>query len=398
MNPTKTILPEINFRNTAAAFISKSDADLKKARFLFSLFNQKWLINLGPKLAEFAFSIGLPIGGLIKNTIFKQFVGGENIEDCHKTIQALWQYKVGTILDYSVEGAETTESFESTKNEVIRTIISAAKSEAIPFSVFKVTGIGPFHILEKLSDNSKLNSQEQAEANALIARFNAIVEKAVELKVRLFIDAEETWIQPAIDNLAEEAMKKYNTHDFIIYNTVQLYRHDRLQYLKTQIQKAKEQNYLAGFKLVRGAYMEKERKRAEEKAYPSPIQPDKKSADADYNEALKYCVENAENVAICAGTHNEESTLYLAQLMAEKAYNPNDKRFFFAQLLGMSDHISFNLSQNGYNVAKYVPYGPVRAVLPYLTRRAQENSSVAGQTGRELSLIETELLRRKAKS
>lgn len=382
---------QVSFNDTAIAFAHKSNGQLKKARLLFRSFNYPVLLTAGPALAKMAVALGMK--GIIRSTIFEQFCGGENIDECHQAIRNLSASGIGTILDYSVEGEETEEVFNHTCQEIIRTIEAAAGNEHIPFSVFKTTGIIRFALLEKMSSGEALNAAEQAEWDRSVARFEQICGKAHEHQVKLFVDAEESWIQPAIDKLTEQMMLKYNQHSAIVYNTIQLYRHDRLQYLKTQIV---DTTHFLGFKLVRGAYMEKERERAEKMGYPSPIQPDKAAADRDYNEALKHCVHHVERVSICAGTHNEESSRCLMQLMDEKGLARNDARIYFSQLLGMSDHISYNLSHAGYNVAKYVPYGPVKAVIPYLTRRAQENTSVAGQVGRELGLIEQELKRRAA--
>lgn len=390
----ETNIQPFSFDDTQIAFQLKNDAELKKARMLFRFFEYKWLIAAGPALTKTAFALRLPIKPLIKNTIFAQFCGGETIGECSKTSAQLWSGKVSTILDYSVEGAEEEAVFDSTAAEIIKTIDKAATSPYISFSVFKVTGIARFDLLEKINYQQVLTPDEVAEKQRIENRFDKICNHAYQNGVRLLIDAEETWVQNTIDRMATDAMHKYNKEQAIIYNTLQLYRHDRVEFLKRGIADAIGNNYFAGYKLVRGAYMEKERKRAQEKGYPSPIQPDKSAADKDYNAALQICMEHIGHVSICAGTHNEQSCEYLAQLMQQKGLQPDDKRVYFSQLLGMSDHISFNLANAGYNVTKYVPYGPVKAVLPYLTRRAQENSSVAGQVGRELSLIEKELKRR----
>ena len=357
---------------------------------LFKSFNYPGLLTLGPPLANLAIMLGLK--NLIKNTIFEQFCGGEDIQTCQKTIDRLADSKIGTILDYSVEGEESEENFDATCAEILKTIDAASGNPHIPFSVFKTTGIIRFYLLEKMSSHLTLSEAEKAEWERGVDRFNKICSYAEEKQVRIFVDAEESWIQDAIDRLTEEAAKRHNTKKAIVFNTIQLYRHDRLEYLKSVIVDA---TWFLGFKLVRGAYMEKERGRAEQKGYRDPIQPDKIAADHDYNEALKHCIHHIDKVSICAGTHNEKSSTYLVQLMEESQIMPKDERVWFSQLLGMSDHISFNLSHAGYNVCKYVPYGPVKAVIPYLTRRARENSSVAGQMGRELALIETEITRRK---
>lgn len=384
-----------SFSNTEIAFKPKSNADLKQAHMLFNALGYSWLVNAGPGLVKFSFALGLPIKGIIKKTIFKQFCGGENIQECERTIAGLHQFKIGTILDYSVEGEETSEVFEATAAEIKRTIDKAAGNPAIPFSVFKLTGVARFSLLEKWGSVAGFSTEEQHAFDTTFERIRGICEYAYEKKVRIFIDAEESWIQPAIDYIAERMMEAFNQENCIVYNTLQLYRHDRYEYLQELYKKAKEKNFWLGVKLVRGAYMEKERERANELGYPSPIQPDKSSSDKDYDASLKFCIEHIDRIHLCAGTHNEESSELLATLMDERGIRKNDERVYFSQLLGMSDHISFNLAHAGYNVAKYVPYGPVKSVLPYLIRRAQENSSAKGQAGRELTLIASELKRRK---
>lgn len=381
---------EPSFDNTEIAFRFRSNGDLRKAELLFRTFNFPWLVKNGPGMAAKAVDFGFK--GLIKSTIFSHFCGGETIAECKPTIGLLWKHKVGTILDYSVEGEEQESVFEATCNEIIRTILEAAGSEAIPFSVFKTTGIARFALLEKVQQGTELSAAEKAEWEKVRERFIRICQAAHEHRVRLFVDAEETWIQEPIDRLAEEMMRRFNTERAIIYNTLQMYRHDRLAYLQRMLS---ETGFYQGYKLVRGAYMEKERQRAAEMGYQDPIQPDKAASDRDYDAALELCVANIDRVNICAGTHNESSSLKLVRLMREAGLRPDDERIYFSQLLGMSDHISFNLSNAGYRVAKYVPYGPVKAVLPYLGRRAQENSGMAGQMGRELRLIRQEIQRRR---
>lgn len=382
----------VSFDNTQIAFISKSDSDLKQSYWLFKLIGNPTLVKYGGGLAPLGLKLGFK--GLIKSTIFKQFVGGENIADCNKTIEQLGKYNIGTILDYSVEGKESETDFDNCCKETIETIHRAKNDKNIPFSVFKVTGLARFALLEKVTAKQNLSSEESAEYERVRERVRKICEEAYTNKQPLFIDAEESWIQQAIDDLANENMARYNKNEAIVYNTFQLYRKDRLAYLKTSLEMGKTNGYHVGAKLVRGAYMEKERARAAEMNYPSPIQDTKANSDKDYDLAVEFCVENIDRMGLCAGTHNEKSSLLLVDLMKKKNIASNDKRIFFSQLLGMSDHISYNLSQNGYNVAKYVPYGPVKEVLPYLIRRAQENTSVKGQTGRELSLIIKEKGRR----
>ncbi len=302
---------------------------------------------------------------------------------------------IGSILDFSVEGKENENDFEVCMNETIKTIHKATNNANIPFCVFKVTGLASFELLEKVSSKTDLNTNEKKEFEHIYSRVDTICKTAYEAGVCIFMDAEESWIQDAIDNLANTMMTRYNKQKPIVYTTFQLYRTDRFQYLKQALQLANKENYFLGAKLVRGAYMEKERERALENNYPSPIHEYKSNTDTDYNNALLFCVENIHKIAFCAASHNEKSTLYLVELMEEKKIQKNNVHVFFAQLLGMSDHISYNLSNAGYNVAKYVPYGPIKEVVPYLIRRAQENTFVNGQTGRELGLIIKEKERRK---
>lgn len=384
----------ISFDNTENAFKSKSNADLNRSYWLFKLVSNPALVNIGAKTAPFALSIGFK--GIIKSTIFKQFVGGETINDCEKTIAELGKYNIGTILDYSVEGKESETDFDACCKETIETIHKAKRETHIPFCVFKVTGLARFDLLEKVSSKTALTPDEAKEYEKVKQRVYSICKEAFDAQQPIFIDAEESWIQPAIDEIANENMSMFNKNKPIVYNTFQLYRHDRLSYLKDSHEKAISGGYFLGAKLVRGAYMEKERTRAFERNELSPINPDKKSTDALFDQTLEYCINHIDRIAFCAGSHNETSSLYLTLLMAKNNIPNNHPHISFAQLFGMSDHISYNLSIAGYNVAKYVPYGPVKEVLPYLIRRAQENTSVKGQTGRELNLIIKEKIRRKS--
>lgn len=384
----------ISFDNTENAFKAKTNSELSRSYWLFKLISNPLLVKAGAGLGPLALNLGFK--PLLKSTIFKQFVGGENIQDCSETIAQLGKYNIGTILDYSVEGKESEQDFDNCVKETIETIHKAKNDKNIPFCVFKVTGLARFELLQKVTANQTLTEAEAAEWLRVQNRVNTICETAYQNNQRIFIDAEESWIQQAIDDLANANMAAYNKNKVIVYNTFQLYRSDRLSYLRESIQHGKTNGYHIGAKLVRGAYMEKERKRAQEMNYPSPIQPDKASCDRDYNEAIKLCIENIDVMGLCAGSHNESSSLYLVELMKQKNILPTDQRIYFSQLLGMSDHISYNLSISGYNVAKYVPYGPIKDVMPYLIRRAQENTSVKGQTGRELNLIMKEKARRAA--
>jgi proline dehydrogenase len=395
----------ISFDNTEIAFRSKNKQDLLRAYWLFKIIGAPAIVKLGKLLTPLALQIHLPIKGLIKKTIFKQFCGGESIQECDHTIEQLAAFGIGTILDYSVEGKTQEDDFEKTTQIIIETIEKSATDKHIPFAVFKITGIAQHHLLELVSSQLRATRKgenfreftpdERAGISAIMERIDRICATAARHQTRLFIDAEETWIQTAIDQWTFDMMCKYNQNTCIVYNTIQMYRHDRLAYLHAEYEKAKFANIKYGVKLVRGAYMEKERARAQAMGYPSPIQPDKAATDHDYNTALSFLVANKDVFSVCAGTHNEQSSLFLANLLEKEQIAAADSQFYFAQLLGMSDHISYNLSDAGYQVAKYVPFGPVQEVLPYLLRRADENTSVAGQTSRELGLIIKERARRK---
>jgi len=389
----------ISFDNTKVAFASKSDKDLQWSYRLFKMIGKPWLVSIGGWFQNLAFALRLPIKGIIKRTIFQQFCGGESINDCDAKIKSLAEFKVGTILDYSVEGKEEEDDLDRTKDEIIATILKSKGNKEIPFAVFKPTGICKCALLKKANKSeADLQGKDLEDWAVVLQRLDEICKAAFEADVPVFIDAEDSWYQDAIDRIADNMMAKYNKEKAIIYNTIQMYRHDRLAFLKTSHELAKKEGYILGVKLVRGAYMEKEREKAAAEGYPSPIQATKADTDRDYNLALAYMVENVKDIWFCAGSHNEESAEVLMKLMAEHKLPANDHRIYFAQLLGMSDHISFNLSNAEYNVAKYVPYGPVKEVMPYLMRRARENTSVAGQMGRELSLIVKEKARLKNKS
>ena len=386
----------LNFENTKIAFKLKSNLDLNRAYVLFKVISSPIIVKIGKGLMLFALKVRLPVNFIVKKTIFKQFCGGETISECTSTIQSLGSQGIGTILDYSVEGKTNEDDFDKTTDIIIDTIKKANTEKNIPFAVFKITGISKFSLLEKASLKDKqLNTSETEELAKIEARILKICKTAHELNVPVFIDAEESWVQDIIDTWAFEMMCLFNTEKTIVYNTIQMYRHDRLNFLKTCLKQALNHHVNYGVKLVRGAYMEKERERALEMNYPSPIQINKKATDNDYNVAQDFILENIKQFTLVAGTHNEESSMQLAKHLEKYGIQKGDSRIYFAQLLGMSDHISFNLSNEGFNVAKYVPFGPVKEVMPYLLRRADENTSVAGQTGRELGLIVTEKNRRK---
>ncbi|TXD82669.1 proline dehydrogenase [Subsaximicrobium wynnwilliamsii] len=383
------------FDNTEAALALKSDSELERARFLFELIKRDTLVKIGAAVTKFALKFRLPVEGLIRSTVFDHFCGGITEDDCLPVIDRMFSKNVHAVLDYSVEGKEEEGQFDKAMFKILKTLEYARHNKAIPYIVFKPTGFGRFEIYEKLTAGKKLTQEEQVEWNRIKNRYDRVCGKAFEYDVPILIDGEESWMQDAADELAESMMFKYNKETAIVFNTLQLYRHDRLDYLKELHQQATEGRFKIGMKLVRGAYMEKERERAIRLGYQDPICKDKATTDALFNEVLIYMIKNLENMALFVGTHNEESTYLVLQIMQRCKIAENDKRIWFGQLFGMSDHISYNLANFGYNVAKYLPYGPVRDVMPFLFRRAEENTSVAGQTSRELYLIKNEMKRRK---
>lgn len=386
----------LSFGNTAIAFEHKSGKALRKANFLFSNIGKPWLVKLGAFLTPLAFKLHLPVKGLIRATIFDQFCGGETLEEAVEAAETLGKFGVGVVLDYSVEAVEGEENYDKAVPEFLRAIGFASGKPHIPFVAVKVTGFANFDLLEKIHAGETLDAAGREEFERVKKRIRTLCEAAARERVGLLIDAEESWVQQPVDDLADEMMALFNKTEVIVYNTFQLYRHDRLEYLRKSFAKAQQQGYLLGAKLVRGAYMEKERKRAEEMSYPSPIQPDKAAADRDYDEAVRFCMDRLDHLAVFIGTHNENSCMLAAQLLHDKGLPHDHPRVSFSQLYGMSDNITFNLAHAGYRVSKYLPYGPVKEVMPYLIRRAQENTSIAGQMGRELSLIREEMKRRLA--
>ncbi|MFM7430571.1 MAG: proline dehydrogenase family protein [Flammeovirgaceae bacterium] len=389
-------LPPVAFTDTEVAFSYKSNRELKKANFIFSVVNHPSISAVATGLAKLGLALHLPINGIIRNTVFEHFCGGETAEETVKTIDKLAQFKVGAILDYSVEGEDDEPSFDKTTAEILKTFEVAKDHPSIPFCVFKVTGLGSFDLLEKVQTEVSLSADEVAAFERIKNRVDKICAKAHEFHIPLLIDAEDSWIQNPIDEIAYEMMKKYNQEHAIVFNTFQMYRADMLGNLKDAFHNATMHNYYLGVKMVRGAYMEKEAERAGKLNYPNPIHPNKEATDDAFNKGLAFCIDNKQRISIVCGSHNEYSNQYLAVLMNKHGMRNDDKRVCFAQLLGMSDNISFNLAKAGYNVAKYVPYGPVESVMPYLLRRASENTSVAGQSSRELTLIRKELRRRKS--
>ena len=382
------------FDNTEIAFSLKTYSELERAFFLFKMIQNQPMVRIGTAVTNFALKAHLPVEGLIRATVFDHFCGGTNEEDCLPTIDKLYTKGVSSVLDYSVEGKEEESEFDETVTKILKVINFGKENKAIPFAVFKPTGFGRFAIFQKVTEKITLTAIEKAEWQRVIVRFNTVCKAAFKNNVPLLIDAEESWMQGAADHLIEEMMESYNKEKAIVFNTLQMYRHDRLDYLKGLAERAREKGFHIGMKVVRGAYMEKERDRAQEKGYESPICSDKQATDINYDAAIVYMMEHP-NMGLFAGTHNEESTYVVMDLAKKHQIKKEDKRLWFGQLYGMSDNISFNLSEAGYNVAKYLPFGPVRDVMPYLIRRAEENTSVAGQTSRELNLISTERKRRK---
>ena len=383
------------FENTEVAFKLKSDSELERAFFLFRMIASEPLVKIGTAVTKFALNVHLPVEGLIRSTVFDHFCGGVSEDDCMPTVDKLYDAGVYSVLDYSVEGKEAYEQFERTKDKVLELTQFAEHKQAMPFSVFKPTGIGRFYIWEKVSAGEELNEEEQAEWKRVENRFETICKEAYDRDVVLLVDSEESWMQQAADDLCERMMEKYNKEKPIVFNTLQCYRHDRLDYLKEAHKRSKEKGYKLGFKTVRGAYMEKENERAEENGYPTPICKNKAETDENFDKVNRYILDNLDDIHLFLGSHNEESTYLAAEIMEEKGLARDDHRIWFGQLYGMSDHISFNMAAEGYNVAKYIPFGPVKDVMPYLIRRAEENTSVAGQTSRELSLLKKEKERRK---
>jgi len=393
--PMIATAPRVALENTEIAFAYKSDQELKKAEWLFSLINNNWMMKAGTIFTPLAFKMGLPVKGLVRATMFDQFCGGEKLDDCASVIQKLQGFNVHTILDYGVEAKESETEFEKATMQFIRGIQFAKESRHVPFISVKVTGLARFALLEKLNARMSLNEKEKKEWEAVRARLERICKAAGDAAVAVMIDAEETWIQEPVDFLTMEMMAQYNKEKPVVYNTIQLYRHDRLAYMKSIFEMTRKDGFIYALKLVRGAYMEKERKRARQLRYSSPIQRDKESCDREYNAAIEFCIENINHISFCVASHNEFSNLCAVRFADKKGLPVNHPHLHFSQLFGMSDHVTFNFAHAGYNVTKYIPYGPVQDVVPYLMRRAQENTSVGGMSSRELMMIRKELQRRK---
>jgi proline dehydrogenase len=382
------------FENTATAFALKSDAELKKSRFIFTMMGQPWLVDLGSKLTMIGLNLGLPIKGLIRNTIFEQFCGGTTEDECMPLVEKMYSKGVSSILDYSVEGKSNEADFDNVVGKKLTLIHAASENEALPFEVVKPTGIGRFYIWQKLTEDKELTNVEQLEWERIVNRVDLLCKTAVDSDVSLLFDGEETWMQDSADRLIRDMMFKYNHGKAYIYNTVQCYRHDRMDYIQDLYKDAAEHDFLVGAKIVRGAYMEKERTRAAQMNYDSPICASKNATDAMFNTVMSFILDHLDVIKLCVGTHNELSTLEAMQILETKGVDPNSTDVWFGQLYGMSDNLTFNLASEKYNVFKIVPFGPIAEVMPYLIRRAQENTSVAGQVGREKALVEGEINRR----
>ncbi|EAR01208.1 proline dehydrogenase family protein [Maribacter sp. HTCC2170] len=383
------------FEDTSTAFALKTDSELERAYFLFKMIANEPLVRIGTAMTNFALKAHLPVDGLIRATVFDHFCGGVSEEDCMAVVHKMWDKGVCSVLDYSVEGQDDEDPLDHCLAKILEILEFVKKEDGIPFAVFKPTGYGRLKLFKKIGEGKTLTAKEKEEWGRVVNRFDVTCKKAHDLDVSLLIDAEESWMQDAADQLVEEMMVKYNKEKAVVFNTLQMYRWDRLDYLKELNSKANEEGFKIGIKAVRGAYMEKENERAQEKGYKSPICASKQATDDNFDSCVEYALENLETISLFAGTHNEESSYRLMEQLAERGIANDDTRIWFGQLYGMSDHISFNLAAQGYNVAKYLPFGPVRDVMPYLIRRAEENTSVAGQTTRELSLLKKERKRRK---
>lgn len=397
MEPAQKTSDMVSFDNTEIAFEHLSDKDLNFSITMFKLMQNPGLVKFGTALSNIALALHLPISPIVKATVFKQFCGGVDLEESLSKVNELHQSGIGSILDYAVEGAKSDKVFDDTKNQIISVIKKAETTPGIPVACMKITGIGRFELLEKITERSKLSEAEKGEYLRVVDRFEEICKASYQTGIPIYVDAEESWIQPAIDKLIESRMRVYNKEKALIFQTLQMYRWDKIEHLNKLIAESKKEGWFLGVKFVRGAYMEKENERALEKGYKTFIQPDKTSTDRDFDLAIKTMVENIDHVEICNGTHNAESSMKLVKLMKEHNLENGDRRIYFSQLKGMSDTISFNLAKAGYNVSKYLPYGPVKATMPYLTRRAEENTAIAGQMGKELSDLISEKNRRAGK-
>jgi proline dehydrogenase len=397
-NTTAQAEPEpapLDFSDTKIAFSSKSDKELKETRWLFRMMNKNWLVNLGSSLGVIAVKLNLPFAKtIVRSTIFKQFCGGEYLLDCQESIDLLYKHDVLTMLDYGAEGKNTDEELDMVMEEIVRAVEFAASNNSVPVSTVKMSGLSANALLEKVQNGEPLDEGEKEDWEQMMERITTICDRAYELGVGIFIDAEESWIQVPIDEIARQMMAKYNQERVIVYNTYQLYRHDKLAQIKQDHEIAKKEGYLLGAKLVRGAYMDKERERAAEMGYECPIQANKEATDRDFNLGLQYCADHYEEISFCCASHNAQSNLLLANIIEERGLDKTHRHLNFCQLYGMSDNITFNLAAAGFNVGKYVVYGPIEEVVPYLVRRAQENSSVTGDMSRELKMIEEEVIRR----
>ena len=380
--------------NTKNGFTLKSNFELRKAYFLFKIISNKTLTNLGKLALEVSLKLRLPILFIVKGTVFEQFCSGETLDESFDTVKKLNNKNVKSYLHYSVEGLENEDSYDLSLNEVLSSIEFVAEKPILDFTVFKPTAIASTQILKKVSSNESLDEKEKILFDKSLDRFDKICLLAHKKDVKVLVDAEESWIQDAIDEIVLSMMIKYNKKKAIVFNTSQMYRHDRLNYLKNLHINSLKNNFFIGIKLVRGAYIEKENKRAKRNNYLSPICRSKELTDKNFNNGVSFILSNLDKFSLFSGTHNEESIYKIINIMKKSKINSDDPNIWFGQLYGMSDNITFNLASEGFNVIKYLPYGPIKEVIPYLIRRADENTSVKGQTSRELDLIRNELKRR----
>ena len=383
------------FENTAVAFAPKTDGEILKAKWLFSLISNNKLVSIGTSLADLALKLHLPIAPIFRITVYQHFCGGETFDECKKTIAKLDENHVFALLNYGVELKEEEGDFDKTIERNLEALEFAGKNKDAKVLCVKITGFGRHGLFEKIQEGKKLSKAESEEYDRVVARLDKLCESASRNDVSIYVDAEESWIQDPLDAMVEDMITKYNSKRAVVFNTLQLYRWDRLDYLHKQLAAAKSKGFVLGLKLVRGAYMEKERERAAEKGYKSPIHDDKPAVDVDFDASMNICLDNLDHIAVCIASQSEASNMLAIKQIDAKKIDRKHPHIIFSQLFGMGDNITFNLARLGFNASKYLPYGPVKDVIPYLIRRAQENTSVSGQMGRELRLLTTEIERRK---
>ncbi len=385
---------KISFENTEVAYASLSDKELKKAYWLFRMMSIPWLVNIGNSMITLCLKLNMPIQGIIKNMVFSHFCGGESLDESIPLIFRLKKSNIEVLLNYSVEGLEDASGYRDTYEKTLNAIHFAKENPSVRAMCVKFTGYAHTDIWVKLQAKQELTPAEQQEFLQAKSYIEKLCSEAVDCNVHLYVDAEESWFQDSIDTLVDDMMEKYNKEEAFIFNTYQLYRSDKLEDFKKAHQRALEKGYILGAKIVRGAYVEKENDYYVKLGTKSPINNTKEASDREFDGAVRYAVENVTTISLCCASHNEASNKLYFELLTEKNIPLNHKHVNSSQLLGMSDNITYNLSAMGMNTAKYMPFGPVKEVIPYLIRRAQENTSVEGQTSRELLLLEKELKRR----